>query len=324
MGRIRQTAVRQTAVLRTRVTTSVAVAFVAGICVVGMAPAVAAPRGGAGSSATSHICTSAKRPKLAARISDGITAALAGRTDSVVGLAAADPAADLTCQFQQKLHFYAASVIKVTIISALLLKVHGPSGLTSAQRNLAYLMITQSNNNAATALWNDVGMTDMQRFLNKAGMRHTVLSDAWGLTRITAQDELTLLHLLTNPGNVLGKHSRSYVLYLMSKVISAERWGVPAGAPPDVTVHVKNGWLPYPDADDWNINSIGAFTGKNIAYQIVVLTAPPASGSQAESYGIATVQAVAEVINRELAGRRATQAAPASLPDRAALAEPGG
>src|SRR5262249_29765040 len=159
-----------------------------------------------------------------------------------------------------------ASVIKVTILSALLLKVHGPSHLTKHQRNLAYLMITQSNNDAATDLWQDVGMTGMQRFLNKAGMRHTVLNDAWGLTDITAKDELTLLSVLTSKGKPLGKYSRAYVLRLMAEVIPTERWGVPAGAPSDVTVHVKNGWLPYPLAADWNINSIGAFTGKNISY----------------------------------------------------------
>lgn len=309
---------------RVAVTTAVAIVILGSAGVVGMAPAVAAPGHSAVASTASHICASAKRPKLAARISRGITAALAGRTHSVVGLTAADAAAGLTCGLHQKQHFYAASVIKVTIISALLLKVHGPSGLTKAQRSLAYLMITQSNNSAATALWDDVGMSGMQAFLNKAGMRQTILSDAWGLTLITAQDELTLLHVLTNPGNVLGKNSRRYVLSLMSKVIPAQRWGVPAGAPSDVTVHVKNGWLPYPQAHDWHINSIGAFTGNNIAYQIVVLTGPPAVGGQSESYGIQTVQAVAQVINRDLAGRSAATAAPASLPDRAALAAPGG
>ncbi len=318
MGRNRHAVVRRAA------TAAIAIALIAGCGIAGLPAAVAAPRGATGPAAVSRICTSAKRPKLAARISRGITAALRGRTDSVVGLAASDATAGLSCGFHEKLHFYAASVIKVTIISALLLKVHGPRGLTRAQRNLAYLMITQSDNNAATDLWNDVGMTDMQRFLNKAGMRHTILSQAWGLTLITAQDELTLLHLLTSPGKVLGKNSRSYVLSLMAKVVPAERWGVPAGAPPGVTVHVKNGWLPYPNAKDWNINSIGAFTGNHIAYQIVVLTAPPAGGGQSESYGIETVQAAAQVINRELAGRSASRTAPARLPDRGALAEPGG
>jgi beta-lactamase class A len=288
---------------RTAMTTLVAIVILGSSGIGGVTAAVAMPgRGTAVSAAASRICTSAKRPQLAARISRGIRAALAGRTDSVVGLAASDAAVGLSCQFHQRMHFYAASVIKVTIISALLLKEHGPSGLTKPQRHLAYLMITQSNNDAATALWNDVGMTDMQRFLNKAGMGQTVLNAAWGLTLITAQDELTLLHLLTNPGKVLGKNSRTYVLSLMARVIPSERWGVPAGAPSDVTVHVKNGWLPYPKADDWHINSIGAFTGKDIAYQIVILTGPSANGGQGESYGIQTVQGAAEVINRQLAG----------------------
>jgi beta-lactamase class A len=284
-------------------TTLVAIVILGSSGIGGVTAAVAIPGSATAASAASAICRSAKRPKLAARISSGITAALAGRTDSVVGLAASDPAVGLTCSFQQTQHFYAASVIKVTIISALLLKEHGPGGLTKRQRHLAYLMITQSDDNAATALWDDVGMTDMQRFLNKARMRHTELNYAWGLTLITAQDELTLLHLLTNPGKVLGTSSRSYVLSLMARVIPSQRWGVPDGAPSDVTVHVKNGWLPYPGADDWHINSIGAFSGKHISYQIVILTGPHANGGQSESYGIQTVQAAAWVINRVLARR---------------------
>jgi hypothetical protein len=314
---------RKAVLLHKGATTSVAIAILASAGVVGMAPAFAAAGRSTATSAASHICTSAKRPKLAARISAGIKAALAGRTDSVVGLKASDPAAGLFCRLNANTHFYAASVIKVTILSALLLKEHGPSHLTRQQRNLAYLMITQSDNNAATALWQDVGMRDMQRFLDKAGMRHTVLNGAWGLTEITARDELTLLQRLTSPGKPLGKNSRAYVLQLMAKVVSYERWGVPAGAPSDVTVHVKNGWLPYPGADDWNINSIGAFTGNHIGYQIVILTAP-AAGGQTESYGIQTVQAAAEVINREIAGRSAADSARAALPGAAALAAPGG
>jgi beta-lactamase class A len=270
------------------------------------------------------ICTSAKHPALAAKISSGIRAALADRKDSLVGLTADDPADDLSCAFHQTQHFYAASVIKATIISALLRKVHGPSGLTAAQRQLCYLMITQSNNNAATALWNDVGMTDMQAFLNKAGMRHTILNYAWGLTEITAQDELTLLHVLTTSNKVLSKSSRQYVLRLMAEVISSERWGVSAGAPSDVTVHIKNGWLPYPGADDWHINSIGAFTGKHISYQIVVLTGPATAAGQGEGYGIGTVQLAADVINRILARRQGTTPKALAELDPAALVAPGG
>jgi beta-lactamase class A len=299
-------------------------ATVAGVGAGGMPSASATPNRAAQPATAVSICTSATHPRLAARISSGITAALAGRSDSVVGLAAADPAEDLSCALHQTWHFYAASVIKVTIISALLRKEHGPAGLTSAQRHLAYLMITQSSNSAATALWNDVGMSGMQAFLDRAGMQHTNLSNAWGLTQITAQDELTLLRVLATNRKVLGKSSRRYVLRLMANVIPSERWGVSAGAPSAITVHLKNGWLPYPKAHDWHINSIGAFTGEDISYQIVVLTGPPAAGGQGESYGIETVQLAADVINRMLARREGTTPPPPAQPGQAALMAPGG
>jgi hypothetical protein len=66
-------------------------------------------------------------------------------------------------------------------------------------------------------------------------------------------------------------------------------------------VHIKNGWLPHPAANDWIINSLGVFTGSGINYQMALLTAP-AVGGQTETYGIQTVEGVADIINRNLAG----------------------
>jgi beta-lactamase class A len=241
------------------------------------------------------ICASAAHPKLAARLARNITSAVHGR-HSAVGLTVADPRLDLACRLDRASHFYAASVIKVTIISALLRKIGGRAHMTKKQRSLAWAMITESDNDAATALWDEVGLRHLQRFLSLARMSHTRLDwGAWGLSRITARDELTLLKLLTSPGQVLSTTSRRYVLYLMAHVVAAERWGVTAGAPANVTVHVKNGWLPFPGAD-WRINSIGAFNGRGTAYQIAVLTA----GNRSMSYGIATIQAAARVINRDI------------------------
>jgi hypothetical protein len=246
--------------------------------------AVAAPR---------PICVSARHPKLAARLSRRIGAAISSRHGSIA-LAAADEGIGLTCAYNEDAHFYAASVIKATIISALLLKVGGVGHLTARERRLAWGMITQSNNNDATALWNTVGIKGMQRFLNRAKMTHTVLNYAWGLTRITARDELTLLKLITSQGKVLSTASRRYILNLMAHVEAGQRWGVTAGAPAKVTIHVKNGWLPYPKL--WNINSIGAFTGPGIGYQIAMLT----SGNPSMDYGIDTIEGACQYLNWNL------------------------
>jgi hypothetical protein len=143
-------------------------------------------------------------------------------------------------------------------------------------------------------------MGAMQNFLSRAGMYSTVLSPAWGLTRITPQDELTQLRALSYP-SLLGPYARAYVLSLMAQVTSSQRWGVSAGVGPGVTVHIKNGWLPHPAANDWIINSLGVFTGSGINYQMALLTAPTVGG-QTETYGIQTVEGVAGIINRNLAG----------------------
>jgi hypothetical protein len=245
--------------------------------------------------ASRQICVSKAHPKLAARLSRRITGALAGRQD-VVGLAAADARLGLTCSLNSGTHFYAASAIKATIISALLLKVGGVGHLTANQHALAWRMITESDNDAATALWNETGISGLQHFLNRAKMDDTVLDDrAWGLSLLTAHDEVTLLELLTSRGRVLSTPSRRYVLYLMAHVEASQRWGVTAGAPSKVTVHVKNGWLPYQGS--WHINSIGAFTGTGVTYQIAMLT----TDNPSMSYGIDTIQGACKYLNWNLA-----------------------
>jgi len=263
---------------------------------IGLGVTVAAPAGAQAASAGPAICVSAAHPLLAARMSGGIASALRGRR-SAVGLAVADPGLGLSCGLDAGSHFVAASAIKVTILSALLLKTGGPGHLTAAQRSLARAMITQSSNTAADRLWAQVGIGGMQRFLNRAGMTQTRLNDAWGLTELTAANELTLLRLLTSPGPVLSPASRSYVLTLMAQVIAGQRWGTPAGIGAGVTVHVKNGWLPFPTGQDWRINSLGTFAGPGTAYQMAVLT----SGNPSMDYGIDTIQAAAQVVNRDIA-----------------------
>ena len=73
-----------------------------------------------------------------------------------------------------------------------------------------------------------------------------------------------------------------------------------------LTVHVKNGWLPRA-THGWRIHSIGCFTGHGGGYSIVVLT----QDNPTMAYGIATIEAIAKVINRDL-NPRATSRVPVS------------
>jgi hypothetical protein len=254
-------------------------------------------------------CLSKAHPRLAARLARDIHTALQGRVSSVA-LRVEDRSEDLGCFLNTTTHFDSASVVKVEILGTLLREAETQHrNLTASEVRLARLMITQSDNNAASALWAHVGRGRLRYFLSRAGMRQTQLGPGgyWGLTLITAHDERLLLDLIMYPNPVLDTASRNFALNLMAQVIPAQRWGVPAGAPADLTVHVKNGWLPLA-THGWRIHSIGCFTGHHRGYIIVALT----EDNPTMAYGITTIQRVAEVIHRQLNPAATTFVPPAA------------
>ena len=260
-------------------------------------PAPAATQASARPAAATVACTSAAHPAVAAALTRDIQAARRGRS-STVAVWVDDPGAGITCSLSGSAHFDSASIVKVTILGAVLRKALDQDRyLTSNEVVLLRAMITRSDNNAASTLWARLGRSYLQHFLNLAGMRQTVLGPGgyWGLTQVTAHDEMLLLRLLLKPNPVLSSNSRAYALSLMAQVISSQRWGVPAGAPRTVTVHVKNGWLPRA-THGWRINSVGGFTWPQGWYSIVVLS----MDNPTMSYGITTVETIARVIHRDL------------------------
>jgi hypothetical protein len=292
------------AVVTGSVAASLAVSLAAAAAVPGQAVAAAQHRAGRPAGA-GHICTAwpvrhgKPRTRLAGKLSRDITRALRGRGDRY-SVRVLDPYLGIGCGIDIRQHFFSASVVKATILAALLRKANAQHrSLTPAEKALARLMITYSDNTAASELWADVGTYRLERFLHLAHMRATVLGPggAWGWTLLTAHDETLLLWLLMKPNSVLTTADRRYELRLMAEVTPAQRWGVPAGAPGGFKVHVKNGWAPL-NGFAWNINSIGGFTRGNGSqdYSIVVLTA----GNPDMAYGVATIEDVAVKIHRDL------------------------
>jgi Beta-lactamase enzyme family len=267
----------------------------------------AAPLGHQGTESTFGIChSSGSHDDTAAAISRRVLRWVQRRAPETphVAVRMDDPYLGINCYLNSSQHFYSASVVKTIILATLLNKREREhlSLLSDRERQLARAMITESDNNAATALWDQDGMKNLTYFLQVAGMHNTQLNPSWGLTRITAQDETKLLRdILLRPNSVLDTHGQDYELKLMGQVIPSQRWGVSASTPIAFTVHIKNGWAPLPYVSSpWYVNSTGAFTTTNSArdYTIVVLT----SGSADETTGITTVEDVAGPINRALGG----------------------
>jgi hypothetical protein len=278
--------------------------------------AVTAKASTAGSAAaatvTEGLCTApAARRALAAQLSADIWKGLRGR-NGVHAVSVDDRVTGVYCVYNGSKHFDSASIVKAIIMAALL-RWHQETKtpLSAWEKSEATLMITHSDNDAATDLWDELGMGNLQHFLNLADMGETQLGQdgEWGLTQVTAHDEMLLLKVLTAPNSVLDAYSRSYQLGLMAKVTSWEAWGVTAGTPSGVTWHVKNGWLP--DATGWHINSIGTFSGHGKNYMIAVLS-DNTDMNDDEQYGINTIEDVARLVHHDLNDAKLTGSSPAA------------
>jgi beta-lactamase class A len=257
---------------------------------------VLAAAGPAVATAPTVTCSSAKSG-LAKKLTTDITAALKGR-NSTTAVALYDRSTSTTCTYRSSTKYDSASVVKATVLAALLRQAQEANrALTTREKTLATAMITKSDNDATTTLWKQVKVNGVQHFLTLAKMTSTTpgANGSWGLTQITAGDEVKLLKLLTASNTVLTTASRTYELGLMNKVISSQRWGVPAGAPSNATVQVKNGWLSRA-THKWRVHSIGAFTGKGNDYGIVVLS----QDDSTMSYGITSIERIARAIHSDL------------------------
>jgi len=203
-----------------------------------------------------------------------------------------------------------ASVVKLDVLETLLAEKGqgGDSGLTASDRSLAGQMIEDSDNAAATSLWYEVGgAASIRSFNAKAGLTDTVPSSCvvcpgfswpgWGLTTTTPDDQIALLRQLVSSRSVLTSAERGYALSLMEDVTPTQRWGVSGGVPAQVTVALKNGWLPLQGTDsDWQINSIGWVSGGGRNYLMAVLS----TGNPTEQYGIDTIDQLAAMVWQDM------------------------
>jgi beta-lactamase class A len=268
----------------------------------GAGPSSGAPTAAAAATASSPA------PRPAASHHDPLGSAAASyvsRRDGVVLAAVYDLRTGQTWQFGQGQPQDEASVVKLDVLETLLAE-RGRSGteLSAGDRTLAEQMIEDSDNDAATSLWDEVGgASGIRSFNTSAGLADTVPSacvncpgfpwPGWGLTTTIPGDQLTLLRTLVEPNSLLTNTERRYALSLMENVTPDQRWGVTAGVPAQATVALKNGWLPLNSANNnWQINSVGWISGSGRDYLIAVLT----TGNPTEQYGIDTINQLAAMV----------------------------
>ena len=260
------------------------------------------------SAAATAATTSSPAPRPAASHHDPLGSAAASYVssrDGVVLAAVYNLRTGQTWQFGQGQPQDEASVVKLDVLETLLAeRGRGGTELSAGDRTLAEQMIEDSDNDAATSLWDEVGGAGgIRSFNTSAGLADTVPSSCvncpgfpwpgWGLTTTIPGDQLTLLRTLVEPNSLLTNPERSYALSLMENVTPDQRWGVTGGVPAQVTVALKNGWLPLNSANNnWQINSVGWISGSGRDYLIAVLT----TGNPTEQYGIDTIDQLAAMV----------------------------
>lgn len=164
-----------------------------------------------------------------------------------------------------------ASIAKVGFLTQLLHQAQADNTtLTTTQADEATRAIENSDNDAATALYDDIGASSgvTTLFTNLKMTGSAAGTSGWAATTTTASDQLTLLNQIFYTGDYLSTKSKAYIKNLMANVESDQQWGVSTGAK---TFQLKNGWRLNAD-NTWIVNSIGHLGSGDQSCTIAVLT----------------------------------------------------
>ena len=178
------------------------------------------------------------------------------------------------------------------------------AALTADAEDLVERAITESDNDAARALWKSLGppaaaAAAVERVLASAGDPDTRVETEVVLPPYTSfgQTEWTLAAQQRFAAGLSGAPGAAPVLDLMRRVIPEQRWGFAAV---DSGAAIKGGWGPDPPGRAL-VRQFGIFTadGRTVTAAIV---SEPEDG--AYETGAANLTRIAEWVSRESAGAR--------------------
>jgi len=139
--------------------------------------------------------------------------------------------------------YVTASVVKAMLMTAYLnMHAIAKQPLTVQDRSELHAMITVSDNDAATWVYNRVGDARLEALARRLGMAHFTVSYSWGDAQLTTNDQARLWSQL---GRAVYPPYLGYARSLLSSIVGWESWGIPVVARP-LGWHVlfKGGWRP--------------------------------------------------------------------------------
>ena len=181
--------------------------------------------------------------------------------------------------------FRSASVVKAMLMVAVLRRA-GRHRVSAGKRALIRSMITVSDNDAANALYAEVGGHGLRRVARAAGMRKFVEVGHWAEAWITAADQARLFLKIDR---LVPRAHRRYARRLLSSIVSWQRWGIARVAKRrHMKAFFKGGWR------NGILHQAALLERGNGRVALAVLT----SGSPSEAYARATMERIAARVLR--------------------------
>jgi beta-lactamase family protein len=181
---------------------------------------------------------------------------------------------------RRRLQFPSASVVKAMLMVAVLRRAAG-GHLSAGERDLLRRMITVSDNEAASAIYAQVGGAGLRSVAHAAGAKRFADVGNWADAQLTAADQARFF--LRFDELVPAAHRR-YARKLLSSIVGWQRWGIPPVADAHSTkVFFKGGWR------TGIVHQVALLErgGRRIA--LAVLT----SGEPSMAYGEQTIEGIA-------------------------------
>ena len=140
-------------------------------------------------------------------------------------------------------HFESASVVKVMFLTAFLQRLDADhAGISALDRSLLYPMIHESNNDAASAVLDRVGLGAIARVAREAGMQDYAPGVGWwAYTQTSAADQARFFVAIER---LIPHRFWPYARGLLAGIEPEQSWGIPEVARPRWQVFFKTGALP--------------------------------------------------------------------------------
>jgi beta-lactamase family protein len=158
-----------------------------------------------------------------------------------VAFAVLDERSDRVRGLRRTTRFRSASVVKAMMLVSVLRRA-GKRHLSETERARLRPMITRSDNAAASAIYAQIGAHGLRRVARAAGMRRFAPASRWGVSQITAADQVRFFLRIDN---LVPRAHRRYARKLLFSITKGQRWGIaPVAHQKHLKAFFKGGWVP--------------------------------------------------------------------------------